>query len=182
VGGATSKFGTLYNYSGSAAGFLLQPETAHSGLADEWNPDNDLDGLNDGDEIVAGSSLYKSDTDDDGLGDYAEVKTYGSSPVEADSDFDGMSDPDELIAGTSLTNQSSVLALDVAFMPDGTLKVSWVGVADRAYTFEYTDTLPADEWQSYPFEISGTDSAIAFIDDPSETSNRFYRVQVRRLP
>jgi len=22
----------------------------------------------------------------------------------------------------------------------------------------------------------------AFIDDPSETSNRFYRVQVRRLP
>lgn len=61
-------------------GFLLQPETAHSGLADEWNPDNDLDGLNDGDEIVAGSGLYKSDTDDDGLGDYARGQNIRKLP------------------------------------------------------------------------------------------------------
>ena len=180
LGGQVSQVGTLHNLSGFAAGFILQPQTAFSGgLPDEWNPDNDLDGLDDDEEVVAGSSLYNGDTDGDSLGDYAEVKIHGSSPVATDSDADGMSDPDELIAGTSLTDQSSVLSLAYSFMSDGRLEISWFGVAERVYTFEYTGSLGTDEWYAYPFEIGGTDSTIAFIDNPSAASNRFYRVHVR---
>jgi hypothetical protein len=98
VGGSTTFSGAFCNHSGFAAGFLLQPGTAFNGLADEWNPDNDLDGLYDGEEIVVGSSLYKIDTDADGLSDFDEVRTHGSNPTLTDSDADGMSDPNELIA------------------------------------------------------------------------------------
>lgn len=177
VGGQMAQSGLLCNYSGFASGFILQPQTAFSGLADEWNPDDDLDGLLDSEEIMAGSSLYNSDTDSDGLSDSNEVKTYRTSPILADSDFDGMNDARELVAGTSPTNRSSILSVACALLPNGQKKLSWFGVQGRTYTFQYCDSLSAD-WQSYPFEISGADSVIAFTD--TETAiNRFYRVRVR---
>jgi len=154
VGGQTSQSGTLCNYSGFAAGFILQPKTAFSGLADEWNPDNDRDGLLDGDEIMAGSSLYNSDTDGDGL-----------------------SDPNELVAGTSPTNCASVLSVTCIFLPDGQKELSWFGVQGRTYTFQYCDSLKAD-WQSHPSEITGAGATISFTDS-ANLSNRFYRVKVR---
>lgn len=158
VGGEGMRSATFYNHSGFSAGFILQPNTAFSCLSDEWNPDNDLDGLDDSEEIAAGSSLYSSDTDGDGMGDF-----------------------DELIAGTSLTNSNSILALDLFMMPDGKLVISWFGVNDRAYIFEYSVSLSTNEWQSYPFEIGGSDSTIIFIDDSSVVNSRFYRVRVRHI-
>ena len=177
VGGQTSQSGTLYNYSGFAAGFILQPQTAFSGLPDEWNPDNDRDGLQDGEEIMAGSSLYNSDTDGDGLSDPDEVKTYGTSPVMADSDADGMNDAHELIAGTSPTNRASVLSVTCTLLSNGQKELSWFGVQGRNYTFQYSDSLKAD-WQSYPFEVPGSGDSISFLDSANR-SNRFYRVKVR---
>lgn len=178
VGGQVSKSGSLFNYSGFAAGFILQPQTAFSGLADEWNPDNDRDGLLDGEEIMAGSSLYNSDTDSDGLSDPDEVKTYGTSPVLADSDADGLNDDRELVAGTSPTNRASVLSVACTLLPTGQKKLSWFGVQGRAYTFQYSDSLNSDNWQSYPFEIAGSGSAI-LLTDTETAPNRFYRVKVR---
>ena len=177
VGGQMSQSGSLFNYSGFAAGFILQPKTAFSGLADEWNPDNDRDGLLDGEEIIAGSSLYNRDTDGDGLDDFAEVKTYGTSPILADTDGDGMSDAQELVAGTSPTNRASILSVTCTLLSNGQKKLSWFGVQGRAYTFQYSDSLKAD-WQSYPFEISGSGTTISFTDSGS-SSNRFYRAKVR---
>jgi hypothetical protein len=179
VGGQVSQSGSLYNYSGFAAGFILQPKTAFSGLSNEWNPDNDRDGLQDGDEIIAGSSLYNSDTDSDGLSDFAEVRTHGTHPALADSDADGMNDYHELIAGTSATNRSSVLTVTYQTLPNGQKKLSWFGVQGRAYTFQYADSLNPDSWQSYPFDISGSGTAISFTDT-ANAANRFYRVKVRK--
>lgn len=96
LGGQDARSASFYNYSGFAAGFILQPQTAFSGLPDELNPDNDLDSLLDGEEIMAGSSLYNMDTDGDGLSDSEEVKTCGTSPVLADSDGDRLSDFEEV--------------------------------------------------------------------------------------
>ena len=177
IGGQTSQSGSLFNYSGFAAGFILQPQTAFSGLADEWNPDNDRDGLLDGEEIVAGSSLYNSDTDNDGLSDFAEIKTYGTSPILADTDGDGFEDARELIAGTSPTNRASVLSITCALLSNGQKRLSWFGVQGRAYTFQYSDSLKTD-WQSYPFEVPGSGASISFLDS-ANLSNRFYRVKVR---
>jgi hypothetical protein len=178
LGGQGSQSASFYNHSGFASGFILQPGTAFSGLSDEWNPDNDLDSLPDGEEIMAGSSLYKSDTDGDGLSDPAEVKTHGTSPIRADSDSDGMDDSRELVAGTSATNRASVLSVACTLLPNGQKKLSWFGVQGRAYTFQYCDSLHTDNWQSSPFEISGSGATVSFTDS-QPASNRFYRVKVR---
>jgi hypothetical protein len=177
VGGQTSRSGSLCNYSGFAAGFILQPGTALSGLPDELNPDNDRDGLMDGEEIMAGSSLYNSDTDGDGLSDSDEAKTHGTSPILADSDADGMTDARELVAGTSPTNRASVLSVTCTLLSNGQKELSWFGVQGRAYTFQYSDSLKTD-WQSYPFEVTGAGATISFTDS-ANLSNRFYRVKVR---
>ena len=177
VGGATSFSRSFCNYSGFASGFILQPKTALNGLPDEWNPDNDLDGLPDGEEILAGSSLYLVDTDGDGLGDFIEVRLYGSNPSLTDSDDDGMIDPNEVIAGTSLTNASSILMVECIVQPDGERLVSWFGVQGRSYIFQYVDALGTNAWQSSPFEVSGSDAPITFLDS-STAPSRFYRVKV----
>lgn len=62
LGGQGMQAGRLYNHSGFAAGFILQPQTAFSGLADEWNPDNDLDGMGDAQELIAGTSPTDRDS------------------------------------------------------------------------------------------------------------------------
>lgn len=178
VGGQTSQVGTLSHQSGFASGFILQPGTAFGALPDELNPDNDSDGLADGAEILAGSNLWKSDTDGDGLSDPDEVLTHGTDPTLPDTDSDGMDDAQELIAGTSPTNQTSILEVDCALLPDGRRQLSWFGVTGRSYTFQYTDSLNANEWQSYPFELNGSDSILSLTDSESAT-NRFYQVKVR---
>lgn len=179
VGGTTTRSSRFCNYSGFAAGFALQPNRAFSGLADEWNPDNDRDRLRDDEEIVAGSNLWKTDTDEDGLSDFDEVKTHGSHPARSDSDFDGMTDDLELIAGTGLTNSSSLLAIRCDLQPNGGRVLSWHGVSDRLYTFEYTSTLNTNAWMIFPFDVPGRDEEISFLDEAGIPS-RFYRVKVRK--
>lgn len=179
VCGATTLSTKYCNHSGFAAGFILQPSTAFSGLADEWNPDNDLDGLTDADEIMAGSSLYNSDTDDDGLLDVEEVQIYGTNPSLADSDSDGMDDPNELIAGTSATNAASLFAISCELLPDGDRILSWYGVSGRLYTLEYTSTLNTNSWEPFSSALFGFDQIISLLDESSPDS-RFYRVNVRK--
>ncbi len=179
VGGQSSEAGQLFHQSGFAAGFILQPNTAFGALPDELNPDNDSDGLDDSEEIVVGSNLWKSDSDGDGLGDYDEVRTHGTSPVLADSDADGMNDDRELIAGTSPTNQSSVLSVSTAVLSDGRRQLSWFGVSGRFYTFQYCDSLTVGNWISSPSEQTGADAVLS-LTDSEITSNRFYRVLVRQ--
>ncbi len=156
VGGQSSETGQLFHQSGFAAGFILQPETAFGALPDELNPDNDSDGLGDGDEIIVGSNLWKSD-----------------------SDGDGMNDARELIAGTSPTNQSSVLSVSSAILSDGRRQLSWFGVAGRFYKLQHCDSLTDGNWVSFAFEFIGSD-AVLTLTDPEATSNRYYRVLVRR--
>ena len=54
--------------------------------------DSDGDGLTNGEEIELGTALLSTDTDADGLDDYAEVTTHSTDPVDADSDTDGLTD------------------------------------------------------------------------------------------
>lgn len=178
LGGEGMQSASFYNHSGFTAGFILRPSTAFSCLADEWNPDNDRDGLEDDKEILVGSSLYNRDTDEDGLSDPDEVNIHKTSPILADTDDDRMDDSQELIAGTSPTNQYSVLTLTGTFPPNGTPIISWFGVKGRTYTIQCDDSLNSGRWQSYISEIDGLDEVISF-EDVRPTSNRFYRVQVR---
>lgn len=61
--------------------------------------DTDRDGLTDEEETAANSNPELSDTDDDGLADLAEVKTYQTDPRLSDTDGDGIKDGEEVRQG-----------------------------------------------------------------------------------
>ena len=48
-----------------------------------------------------------SDSDGDGLDDYAELMTYFTNPMQADTDGDGVLDGEEINAGTNPTDPAS---------------------------------------------------------------------------
>lgn len=76
--------------------------------------DYDGDGIPNAGEYQLGTNLKNSDTDGDGLGDWAEVNTYHTNPNSGDSDQDGIPDAWELTHGLDPNS-----ALDAALDPDG---------------------------------------------------------------
>lgn len=58
--------------------------------------DVDHDGLNEAEERAAQTNPAQIDSDNDGLTDGEEVKTYGTNPNLADSDGDGQGDGEEI--------------------------------------------------------------------------------------
>lgn len=61
--------------------------------------DSDRDGLSDNQELQLGTDINRTDTDGDGLSDYAEVTKYKTNPRNADSDGDGFKDGAEVLNG-----------------------------------------------------------------------------------
>ncbi len=60
--------------------------------------------------LVEGLNRLK-DTDGDGLSDYDELYTYGTSPYLVDSDSDGVSDYDEIVFGQGTENTSKEIVI-----------------------------------------------------------------------
>ncbi|MDO9399751.1 MAG: hypothetical protein Q7T79_03660 [bacterium] len=61
--------------------------------------DSDQDGLIDEEERLLGTDPNSSDSDNDGLSDREEVKTYSTNPLNADTDSDGYQDGAEVKNG-----------------------------------------------------------------------------------
>jgi subtilisin family serine protease len=69
--------------------------------------DSDGDGLTDAVEAGLGTHPQDPDSDDDGLGDGAEVNTHATNPLVADSDGDGFDDGAEVAAGSDPNDPAS---------------------------------------------------------------------------
>ena len=87
------------------------------GEIDDHDPaavlDSDGDGLTNEQEITAGTSVSKADTDSDGLGDREEVQVYGTDPRRADTDGDTHPDGVEVRAGYNPNGPGKILELPV---------------------------------------------------------------------
>ena len=89
---------------GDIAPVNLAPKTPHAIAAGDValllrairGVDVDQDGLATDEEMAAGSSPFRIDSDRDGLGDFEEIRVLGSSPGNADSDGDGVLDAAEV--------------------------------------------------------------------------------------
>lgn len=79
------------------------PDTAGDGVRDD-RADPDDDGLSTGAEIDNGSSPFEPDSDLDGLNDSAELQDYGTDPTALDTDEDGLRDDEELDLPTDPTD------------------------------------------------------------------------------
>ena len=87
--------------------------------------DSDGDGLVDSREGEAGTDALDTDTDDDGLDDFAEVDTHLTDPLKPDTDDDGSGDQAEILFGTDPLDPESKL---------GTFAVRHVSANGLQYT------------------------------------------------
>jgi uncharacterized repeat protein (TIGR01451 family) len=94
----------------------LQAATA---TADWLFADEDLDGLNNSQEIEAGTRIDLQDTDEDGLSDGDEVNIWKTDPLVSDTDGDGLKDGKEVAEGIDpLKKDTDGDGLDDAIDPD----------------------------------------------------------------
>lgn len=81
-------------------------------LVNDANSDLDSDGLSNLRESQLKTAANKSDTDNDGLNDRAEVDTHSSNPLLADTDSDGMKDGWEAQHRLNLKSDDSANDID----------------------------------------------------------------------
>ena len=87
--------------AGDADGDGLSNEQETTLATDPGNPDSDVDGLRDGDEVlIYTTDPTNRDSDGDLLTDFDEINTYQTNPRANDSDGDGAADGLEAAQGT----------------------------------------------------------------------------------
>jgi subtilisin family serine protease len=109
---------------------------------DSLDPDSDLDGLTDGNEVnIHGTDPLDDDSDNDSLLDGEEINTYHTLPNDSDTDDDGASDGNEVSAGTDpLDDTSFPVTADGDINEDGLVNAADVLLATRIVTGSLTST------------------------------------------
>src|SRR5262249_27025749 len=92
----------------------------------------------------------------------------------ADTDGDGMSNADEYFAGTDYLDPASYLKVEIAVA--GSTAISFMAVASRSYTVEYTDGLNPVQWRKLADVLARDTTRREVVVDPSPRSNRYYRL------
>ena len=100
--------------------------------------DGDGDGLNNAGEYANGTDITKTDTDNDGLSDAAEVQTHNTDPTLADTDGDSMGDAFEVSFGLN--------GRDAA---DADLDTDGDGLVNKGESYFGSDPTDALSYQPY---------------------------------
>ncbi len=141
-------------------------------------------------------SSTQTDTDGDGIPDIYETNTgiyngptdTGTNPNNPDTDGDGLNDGDEVIAGTNPNSASSVFTLDQLLSSGSSgMQIEWFARTGKVYSIHYLDGSlvtnsfnPLGAWTNIVVASEG----VTNVTDTtaSGTTNRFYRIAVRRAP
>ncbi|MEK7164551.1 MAG: hypothetical protein AAB779_01250 [Patescibacteria group bacterium] len=129
------------------------------------------------DSAASGEALLEetkqkiTDTDTDGLSDWAELNTHGTSPYLADSDSDGISDSEEIKSSTDPncpkgkncgTGDLPATAAGVSSVDE---EIAGGGVAPSAPTSEEVNNLSPDEIRALLKQGGTTDEQLQNVSD-----------------
>jgi len=161
-------------------------------VPDDLDADDDNDGLNDGQEKVAGTDPMLSDSDSDGISDSVEVGADPSNPVDTDgdglinaldpdSDNDGMIDGEEVAAGTDPLDETSLFTIVGVTQDVEGMLVSWTSVPGREYVVQASEDLVS--WSLLKVIVAdGNITALLDDFDVDPPVLQFYRIEVLAMP
>ncbi len=135
--------------------------------------DFDGDGLNNIDEHNAGTDMYNPDTDEDGLNDCLELRTYNTDPLKYSSRDDGVSDLDWIFQDDSNFTEGYV---------EDEMSGFWVYLSkpvDRAYDIDVADMDKFDSLDtiSSAYKVERFSGKMAFYE-PVYTSEIYKHITV----
>lgn len=128
---------------------------------------------------------FLTDSDGDGLPDVWE-SAHGLAPSNAadaqlDLDGDGLSNWQEYLAGTDPADPNSYLKID-SITADAVATLTFHARADKTYTIEFTDALPAASWTRLADLVAQPVDRDETVIDSDYHTNRFYRLVTPRQP
>jgi hypothetical protein len=97
-----------------------------------------------------------------------------------------MTDPTGKAQGLAIDNlsfsastQTSLQPLPLSFQTTATnLVLSWIGAVGETYQVEYKDDLGAGTWTPLGTPVAGTGAALSITNDFTNSSQRFYRLEI----
>jgi len=130
--------------------------------------------------ITFTGSYTFTDVNTNGIADGWEAANLGSVATNytglSDTDGDGLTDYAEFVAGTSPTNSQSVLELTTTLQAGSALNIQWPSATGHGYRVLGSDDLitwtPATDW----IRASGASVAISL---PAGTVRRYFRVEAQ---
>lgn len=123
---------------------------------------NDAPAFPDNNPILNGLTLEEGDVGGGG----------GNGGGQGDTDGDGVSDAEEALAGTDPNDASDYFRMLTTTQADGSVQLSWSGVAGKAYRIEYSPNLEAGSWTEIANGIMAADGTGVFEDtDAARTEN-----------
>lgn len=147
----------------------LLMDTNENGVND-YDDDNDLDGLNNGYELMNALDPNNADSDFDGLSDASEINVYSSNPINKDTDVDGATDGWEVENGFNPVVMNEIFSLTITSAAEGLtvgVNVTVDGQTAEGITIEPAkssfltyDTIPGALSPAYEFQAPGELGAV----------------------
>lgn len=131
-----------------------------------------------------GDSIANPDADSDGIPDSWELANgldpQNPSDAALDADGDGLSNVQEYLAGTNPQDGASALRLEASWQ-NGQITLSFQGIAGKAYTLQYRETVADADWKTLAEVPTLVQSQAIQLTDPegNASASRFYRVLLK---
>ncbi len=146
-----------------------------------YTPPAQTNTLSSSNALVFTGTYTFPDVNSNGMSDLYEQYYFGTVSTNrtrlTDTDGDGMSDYAEFIAGTDPTNAASNLRIIRSFASNGVMTAQWSAVPGRIYQVQTSTNLP--DWTPVSLWLQAANSPMTYTWTNASDQARWFRVEVR---
>jgi hypothetical protein len=146
-----------------------------------YTPPAQTNTLSSSNALVFTGTYTFPDVNSNGMSDLYEQYYFGTVSTNrtrlTDTDGDGMSDYAEFIAGTDPTNAASNLRIIRSFASNGVMTAQWSAVPGRIYEVQTSTNLP--DWTPVSLWLQASNSPMTYTWTNASDRARWFRVEVR---